>query len=1727
MLNANNAIMELGSGGFDPYGIGDLASDSSSDEDAYIHVEGLNKNLLEDLDIQKRAARELEKSRRRSKINKGKRRPNEPKARHKKKSASRTTSPLLSRAEDYEFEPMEQGSNTRSINQDRVESTTSEDNTPGNTYLQWTSPRMRQRQEEFEAVSRMANTQQDLSPASTSTANAIGRQQEIMKLLSMPHLRDKQVQLQQLLSAETEEEIALIYTKQELERQRQAITQGPLYVQAAFGNIKMQDLAAIDSGATQNFVSKSWLYHYLEHGGKIKVLSFDANGHETFDGTCFYTFGTVEIDVHMQFGTGRDRVLRLVANVTKDSTAMYSIVLGTTFLGMNELFVVDHLKALCLTEDLPEAIRVKSHNVVVNWNMPAKDVYASEDYYLQPGTRILTHAELQDILPRQKKKYKHGHVNSCVADPNKTYAFVPKRGSDSSMVANAMTLVHPKSRVQSEEEQSDDDMSVCSYKTGRAAEEVVDSDQDLDGFEESTPTGVEDSTGEAEAKTTDNASEDLSTQSSNKPTPTGGYNIPIQLANCGDEPVVIRRGTYLGQIHPVEEKSRDVDVQLGGQDAETATGYTEQELDNLIKTLKIEELDIGPEHIANLIKLIRRYANVFAKTSQEVGNVRLMKVGIDVQGHPPIRVKPYRVSPTERDLIKEEVEKMLRAGIIEPSTSAWASPVVLVPKPDGSVRFAIDYRKLNEVTRKETYPMPNIQDYLDVLRGNEYFTIADGQQAYFGLPMDEDSKPLTAFICHLGQYQFLKMPFGLCNAPAIYQRLMSSVLHGMLWEECLVYLDDICLMSATVEDHLERLEKLFKRLTTAGILLKPSKCHLLQRSIKLLGHIIDRDGTRPIGAKVQAIHQFPIRTRGDLHTFLGMTGYYSQYCKNYAEISIPLRKLLHGKGPFTITKEHEIAIMQLKEMLLSEPVLAHPDWDLPFEIHCDASNYAIGVVLCQIIDGKERVIGYYSRLLRDPEKRYDTTQKECLAVVWAVKKLRPYLYGRPFIVKTDHASLKWLLNLKDHNGRLMRWALLLQDYTYVIVHRSGKANANADALSRLIQVSCLESQAPTQDSNTLLTKEEDNSEVSASSIVSAVLRSQANPVFKESRPNPREQEGSRDIPIELDPPATVQFAEGRQVESQDQYPLRQKKGTIFVGDELESQATYDQIADKIHVEQLKDPALQKIMSKFTRDHRQDHITKEGTVYRMKHRLLYLVKLNRSIRGVRTDQEFLVVPKTLQQEIIRLHHDHPTAGHFGVYKTLKRLQQHYTWTNMATMVERYVRSCIPCQRNNLKEVNNAMPKPVMPSGPFDIISMDCLRLPDSVHGNAYVLVMMDYFTKYAHSYVLDGKPSTANTMRALVKFLSQHALVRTIRCDRGSEFTNTCFQEACHQLGIELQEIPTEHHRANGLIERYNRTLQNALCKVLDETVQMNLWEEYIDWVTLAYNTSFQASIQDTPFFMVYGRHAVLPGDLWMYSRARLDDQGEPQDLSVYKRDMIARFAHTYVRAQTHLQKYYDKMILQAARSKKESFEIGEAVWVYQPEAQQRDGIKRKLSYQWHGPMVIAEKHPESDVLYRIYLENRDRRTEGYVHVNRIRKYVGRNVKPADEDVVLPVPSYDIEYADLPLSSTLYDDLTQDTTKAQDLIDDNDPVFDIVQHPKRKPTNAENALIGKVFFIKGIRCKVYRISYHQREKTMVAHYKYQERKNQRWVDTGNSDCSSIPEVTYWIVQSKNALYGEDL
>ena len=465
------------------------------------------------------------------------------------------------------------------------------------------------------------------------------RQTESSKISSVSNASNDE-KIQVLLSPESDQEIQAIYDGTELKRQREAIPMGPLHTQMAFGDKRIRDIAAIDSGATQNFVSKSWLYHFLRKGGNMKVLTFDATGHETFDGTVFYTYGTVEIDTYMHF-SDKEKTFKLIANVTKDATAMYSVVLGTAFLSMNGIFVVDQLEGIFLAEEFPEALKVSSHRIKVNWDLPAKDVYASQDIRMSPGMKLLTMVDLQDVSPRKhKKKYKASKVMATLVSPNVTYAFIPKAMPSWSHTAMATALVRPRGKdspdslVQdnvkelsesstfSHAHDEDDDISVDSNRTGQCAEEIescgdlddleslehIDSDLDVESsgdlhavrsLERRGSHPSVESSGDlhrARSLEREDSHNEVTQDTSSKgreSTARAGFSIPLQIANLGDEPVVIRKGTYLGQVHELQEEDMPVNVHLGKDDSciDFSSKYSTPELEELMESLKINEIE--------------------------------------------------------------------------------------------------------------------------------------------------------------------------------------------------------------------------------------------------------------------------------------------------------------------------------------------------------------------------------------------------------------------------------------------------------------------------------------------------------------------------------------------------------------------------------------------------------------------------------------------------------------------------------------------------------------------------------------------------------------------------------------------------------------------------------------------------------------------------------------------------------------------------------------------------------------------------------------------------------------------------------------------------------------------------------------------------------------------------------------------------------------------------------
>jgi transposase InsO family protein len=473
----------------------------------------------------------------------------------------------------------------------------------------------------------------------------------------------------------------------------------------------------------------------------------------------------------------------------------------------------------------------------------------------------------------------------------------------------------------------------------------------------------------------------------------------------------------------------------------------------------VEKIDLSgcqltePQKL-ELHDLLRQFRHLFVDKPEELGCCRLLEHEIDVQGHPPIRSRAYRVSPEQRDVIEEEVQKMHSKGVIRPSKSPWSSPIVLVKKRDNSWRFCTDFRKLNQVTRGDSMPLPPIEHALSFgfsRASPKIFSTLDLASGFWQSVLSEDSKCYTAFTTGWSLWEYERLPFGLANAPAHFQRLMQLVLSGLLWVTTLVYIDDVIIYSPSFEQHLVHLRQVLERLDKAGLKLHPNKCTFGQTEVKYLGHIVSADGISMDPEKCRVVSELKHCTSvKEVRSFLGITGYYRRFLKDYSRIVAPLTRLLSKGVPFAWTSECDDVMTKLKTLLTTAPaMLAYPREDLTYHLYTDACNVSIGSQLCQEVDGVMRTICFGGRLLSKSERNYCTTEKECLALVDAVKRYRVYLSNKPFVAVTDHRALVWLMKCKDNNQRLLRWSLALQGYDFTIKHQSGRLLQVADGLSRL------------------------------------------------------------------------------------------------------------------------------------------------------------------------------------------------------------------------------------------------------------------------------------------------------------------------------------------------------------------------------------------------------------------------------------------------------------------------------------------------------------------------------------------------------------------------------------------------------------------------------------------------------------------------------------------------------
>lgn len=1025
----------------------------------------------------------------------------------------------------------------------------------------------------------------------------------------------------------------------------------------------------------------------------------------------------------------------------------------------------------------------------------------------------------------------------------------------------------------------------------------------------------------------------------------------VCVLNHSDEPLVLDINQEIGEGHPILES--DCDTQDDDYQCETecmhsqrcAAAYATEHDGNPEAALPehLREMfdrsisDLNQQEKTRFAKLLLEYQDVFARSSDDLGCTNLVKHTIDTGSAHPIRQPSRRLPYGKREIEEQEVKKMLDKGIIEPSKSPWSSGIVLVTKKDGSTRFCVDYRRLNDVTVKDSYPIPRVSDCFDALSGSKWFNCMDLCSGFWQIEMDEDDKAKTAFSTSMGLYEFKVMPFGLVNAPSTFQRLMEDVLRGLQWKESLLYMDDIITPGKTIDECLKRLENVFKRLRSAHLKLKPSKCNFFQKSAKCLGHVITEHGVETDPDKIKSVKEWPIPTTvKEVRSFVGLASYYRRYVQGFSDIARPLHQLCEKGRRFAWTTECQEAFEKLKEVLTTSIVLAYPIPGKSFTLDTDASNEAVGAVLSQIQDEKERVIAYMSKSMSDSEKAYCITRKELLAVVTALKHFHHYLYGQEILVRTDNAAVSWMKSLKMPTGQVARWLQELNTYNLKVVHRSGKSHGNADGMSRKPCKACKHQQKLQE------ACENDESEDNVSTEeVRATTRSES---VRQQTTDLTENQHILDgwDPIEI---ATKQDADP------------------YIG------------FIKRAIQDKKDrPSWSEVSSEKS---------ELKTLWRQWDRLE--IKAGMLYRRFEDNDDVyqLVTPTECQAEVMRYHHDLPTAGHMGIEKSLSRIRQTFYWPGMTNSVRKYCSQCDDCVAHKLSRASNKAPLgQYMVGEPMERIMMDILGpISISNRGNRYVLVICDWFSKWTESIAIPDMEAKT-VARALVDhFISKFGVPLQIYSDQGRCFESKLMTELCDLLGIEKTHATSMRPQANGLVERFNRTLIAMLKPFCQENPKS--WDEHLQQVMMAYRSSPQSSTKVTPNKMMFGREVVLPMQAVI---GRPKEEKDETDSDSYILDLQNKLVDCHDMARQNLKvaaryqkKHYD------STSVKKLHDTGQLVWLHDPT--RKVGVCSKLMNKWKGPFIITKK---LDDLICLVKRTPTGKPKAY-HVDRLHHYEGSRI----------------------------------------------------------------------------------------------------------------------------------------
>ena len=903
----------------------------------------------------------------------------------------------------------------------------------------------------------------------------------------------------------------------------------------------------------------------------------------------------------------------------------------------------------------------------------------------------------------------------------------------------------------------------------------------------------------------------------------------------------------------------------------------------------LEDADIKEDTRKSFEQLCEDQSEAFLKNNKDIGKTQVIEMEIDMGDNLPVAQSPYTLPLKHYDWVRQEIETLEKAGVIERSLSPWASPVIVVPKksaPDEPPRrrLCVDYRKVNalqqEVRRTDKatgclslYPLPKIDKMFSKLGGSHVFSTIDLRSGYYHVGLTRESHPKSAFVVPMGKWQFKRTPFGLSQAPAYFQLLIDKVLTGCS-EFAMGYLDDIIIFNRSEEEHLVHLEKIFRRLQEFGLKMKREKCAFFKKHIQYLGHLVSEKGFEPLPEKLEAIKKMPAPTTSkEVKQFLGLIGYYRKFVPRFSDISRPLTKLTRHDTPFEWTEQCGKAFNHLRELLMQYPILRYPDPTKGYVLYTDASGIGwSGVLTQEYVDEKNRAkqhpICYVSGQFRGSQLNWAALTKEAYAIYMSIRRLSFYVTDAEVLIRCDHLPLKKFLNKQTMNAKVNNWAVELEQFKLKLDWIPGSKNLLADSLSRLMEVipDAQQSKEPEgQEFGSYCFEELKPVEVLETVAVEEITL-EAGDGDEDSTPLLKNT--GKGTPVKENPPLG---SEGDEYSTPSNYRSQQTSTNHGIrarrteGDEHSTPSSGKTDVKTVHViehEQVREIKLPLKPQQLEYLQRNDEYCKE--VARKLEKDVDLKRIFLKEGGilyrlwVEDGRTFkcILVPQVLHESLIILAHDY--SGHNGARRAYSCLKRQYYWPGIRKQVFKHCKQCAECQLQNQGQPEKQFNRFQTPDLPMQFICMDLVGPihPPSSRGNRYVLTVIDMLTGFTIAVPIPDKSATTVCKAYRDNVYCIFGGSSRILTDNGTEFKNKEMNVICEELGVKQVFSPAYTPQSNGRLEGWHRFFKACIAKhIRGGDVE---WDELVPLAVSAYNFFPCQSTKESPFLLMFGRDPMTP-----------------------------------------------------------------------------------------------------------------------------------------------------------------------------------------------------------------------------------------------------------------------------